>query len=165
MKEQIGVMCLYEDNKTHSMTISINKPDGETSLEKVLRQTQKEFEGITFTCKAKEKKLVPFEIVLDVTIKVATGLAVAVLIKALEKLWKELNREELTPQAFGSGDIQASVERYLVSNGVADFKLLKRKDKGPYVEFVYKDGKGYEYMIVITSFDLKILSYERKGRK
>jgi len=156
---------LPENGEIYVIGLRMGKPGDEVYLEKLLSQMQKEFEGITFATKVTGKRLVPSEIIVDLTIKLTTGIAIAVFIKFLERLWGELGRQELTPHTFGPDDIQARAERYLLSIGISDFGVIRRIDKGPYVEFVFKDGKGHEHKVVITSFDLRILSYEKKGRK
>jgi hypothetical protein len=145
--------------------LKISAPDDEVNLEKVLRHMESEFNGITLKSKASGKELVPLEVVLDISIEIAAGIAAAVLIKFLERLWQELKQKGLTPQTYESDVVQSSAARYLLSNGVTNFRLLERKDKGPYVEFVFKDERGSKHFIVITSFDLKILRYKKRGRE
>jgi len=156
------VNCLSEADKTHLLTLKVSEPSGEGKLETILKQMEKEFKGITFDIKPKEKKLAPLEIILDISIKVATGLGTAALIKFLERLWREFKRNELTPQIHGLDAVQSFAERYLQSIGVKEFKILMRKDKGPYVQFLFRDKKSCKHIIVVTTFDLKILTYERK---
>jgi hypothetical protein len=144
------------------MTLKMNESRSEADLEKVLRQMEEKYKGITFDIKVAERKLVPLQIVLDVTIQVVTGLAAAAFIKFLERLWEELKEKELDPQTYEIDAIQSFSERYLKSIGVTEFTILERKDRGPYVQFVFEDKKGYRHFIVVASFDLKILKYEKK---
>lgn len=153
---------MSKNGKTYSMTLKMNESRSEADLEKVLRQMEEKYKGITFDIKVAERKLVPLQFVLDVTIQVVTGLAAAAFIKFLERLWEELKEKELDPQTYGIDAIQSFSERYLKSIGVTEFTILERKDRGPYVQFVFEDKKGYRHFIVVASFDLKILKYEKK---
>jgi hypothetical protein len=148
-------------DETYSMVVEINQPDNETDLEAMLEQTEKEFMGIVYRINVKERKLVPLETVLIITLEVAKGIAVTVFIKFLEKLWQEFRKRDLTPQTQGLDAIQLFTERYLLSMGIREMTLLRRDDKGLYVKFVFSDKKGNKHIVAVASFDLKILSYER----
>ena len=142
--------------------MKISEPDVEGSLEGTFQKLNEEFENISFDINIKEKKLVPFELVLDITIKVASGMAVGLVIKLLEKLWEELRKKKTVPETWGMDDIQSRAERYLEAIGVEQYKIVKRKDKGPYVIFVFQDEKGDKHRLFVTSFDLKIVDYRRE---
>jgi len=154
---------MQEDERIYSVVLKTGESDVEIALEETVQKMEKEFEDISFEINAKEKKLVPFELVLDITIKVASGVAVGLVIKCLERLWEELRKKRITPETQGMDSIQGSAERYLEAIGVTKFKILERKDKGPYVTFVFEDEEGDKHDLVVTSFDLKILHYRREG--
>jgi len=149
-------------DETYSMVVEINQPNDEADLKVILQQTEKEFEGIKCRINVKERKLVPLETILVITLEVAKGIAAAVFIKLLEKLWQDFRQKGLTPQTHGLDPIQSFTEKYLLSMGVTELTLLRRDDKGLYVKFVFEDKKGYKHIVMVASFDLKILSYERK---
>lgn len=149
-------------DETYSMVVEINQPDNEADLEAMLQQTEKEFMGIVYRINVKERKLVPLETVLIITLEVAKGIAATIFIKFLEKLWQEFRKRDLTPQIQGLDAIQLFTESYLLSMGVRELTLLRRDDKGLYVQFVFSDKKGNKHIVAVASFDLKILSYERK---
>lgn len=142
--------------------MKVSEPDIESSLEETFQKLNKEFENISFDINVKDRKLVPFELVLDITIKVASGIAASLVIKLLETLWEEFRKKKTVPETRGMDDIQSGAERYLEAIGVKQFKILERKDKGPYVIFVFKDEKGDKHRLVVTSFDLKIVDYRRE---
>jgi hypothetical protein len=153
---------LSETIKPYLLTLKVSESSGEVRLETILEQMEKEFKGITFGIKPKEKRLVPLEIILDISINVGAGFGTAALIKLLERLWRELKKNKLAPQTYGLDAVQSFAQRYLQSIGVKDFNILKRQDKGPYVQFLFGDKRNCKHIIAVTTFDLKILSYERK---
>ena len=153
---------MQEDERIYSVVLKTGESDVEIALEETVQKMEKEFEDISFEINAKEKKLVPFELVLDITIKVASGVAVGLVIKCLERLWEELRKKRITPETQGMDSIQGSAERYLEAIGVEQYKIVKRKDKGPYVIFVFQDEKGDKHRLFVTSFDLKIVDYRRE---
>lgn len=144
------------------MKLCITNDEGD--LTSALGDIEKEFAGITFETKVKDKKLVPLETIVDLTIKIGTGITIAVLTKLLDRIWQKFREKKIAIRSYEPEVIQNAVERYLLSNGINKFELLKRVDKGPYEEFVYGDKRN-QHLISIATFDLKILSYERKVRK
>lgn len=152
----------HGSDRTYSLLLKTNEPRIEPQLNKIFEQMEKEFGNISFDITIKDKRFIPFELVLDITIRVASGVAAAFVIKLLEKLWEELSEKKVIPDTKGMDDIQNSVERYLEAIGVGQFKTLQRKDKGPYVVFIFEDEKGGKHRVVITSFDFRILDYRRE---
>jgi len=155
------VIDLLRAGETYSIVVEIDQPKGEADLEAAL-QTVKEFEDIKCSVNVKERKLVPLETIVVVTLEVAKGIAVAVFIKLLEKLWQEFKERSLSPKVHEIGAIQSLTEKYLLSMKAIEPTLIRRDDKGFYVKFVYRDKDGHRHIVMVSSFDLKILSYERK---
>jgi hypothetical protein len=158
------VSYLKKLNSTYSLTLSSNAPTAEFDLKEILLRIENAFPGISFTTEVGEKRLVPLEVVIDITIKIGVSIASVTFVKILEKLWKELKEKDITPRTQSIDVIQAFAERYLLSNGITDFKIISVRDKGPFVELLFKDKKGFKHFVVITSFDLKLLIYERQGK-
>lgn len=157
------INLMHKDERIYSVVLKTSESDVESALEETVQKMEKEFENISFDINVKDKKLVPFELVLDITMKVASGVAVGLVIKCLERLWEEFRKKRMTPETQGMDSIQSSAERYLGAIGVTKFKILERKDRGPYVTFVFEDEEGDKHNLVVTSFDLKILHYRREG--
>lgn len=149
---------MQRDETIYSIVLKSNTCDAESALTETF-QKMKEFENISFDISVKGKKLVPFELVLDITVKIASGVAISIVIKMLEKLWEEFRKKKMTPETHEMDEIQTSAERYLRSIGVRKVHTLERKDKGPYVTFVFEDERGDKHNLIVTTFDLKILHY------
>ena len=133
------ITLVHRDKRIYSVVLKTKQPNTESALKDTFEKMEKEFGNISLGIDVRSKKLVPFELVLDITMTVASGVAVGVVIRLLERLWEEFRRKEMVPQTQGMDGIQSSAERYLRDIGVTKFKTLERKDKGPYVTFVFKD--------------------------
>lgn len=151
-----------KNERTYSVVLKTSEADIESTLNETFQNMENEFEDISFDVKAKGKKLVPFELVLDITIKVAAGVAVGLVIKCLERLWREFQKKKMVIETKGMDNIQMRAEKYLRAIGVTKFKILKRKVKGLYVTFVFEDEEGGKHNLSVTNFDLKILHYRRE---
>jgi len=156
------INLMQTDKRTHSIVLKTSQSDVEYALRETFQKMEKDFENISFDIRVKHKKLVPFELVLDITLKVASGVAVGLVIKCLERLWEEFRKKKITPEIQGMDEIQSSAERYLEAIEVTNFRILERKDKGSYVTFVFEDEKKNKHNLIVTSFDLKILHYRRE---
>ena len=152
---------MQEGETTYSLVLRTSQPDIPDTLRKTFDEIEKEFRNTRLGMNVKDKKLVPFELALDITVKVASGIAISLVIKLLERLWDEFRRKKVVPQIQGMDGIQGTAESYLRAIGVKEFKLMKRQDKGPYVTFAFEDEIGNRHTLLVTSFDLKILRYER----
>jgi uncharacterized membrane protein len=152
-----------QHERTFSIVLMTSDPDGESALKETFQKMQNEFQNASFGVSVKEKRLVPFEVALDITVKVASGVTVALVLKLLERLWKEFQKNKVTPQTQPVDGIQNKAEQYMRSIGVVKFKTLERKDTGPYVTFIFKDNDGAKHKLIVTSFDLKIVHYQKKA--
>ena len=157
------INLMDKDERIYSVVLKTSEADTESALSETFQKMEKEFENISFDINVKGKKLVPLELVLDITIKVASGVAVGLVIKCLERLWKEFRKKKMIPETQGMDIIQSRAEEYLRAIGVPKFKILNRKAKGLYVTFVFEDEEKSKHNLVVTSFDLKILHYRREG--
>ena len=123
---------------------------------------REDFPFIDFKVTVKSKKVVPWEVVLDIAINVAKGIAVALVIKAFEKLWKEIKRNDIAVKLEGLDMIQKKAESYLIEIGVTDFEVVRREDRGLYVFLIFRDYKGINHYLRVTSFDLRVIDYRRR---
>jgi len=155
---------LDTSRKEYILTLENEQPL-EPNIEGIFETIKKEFEGISISSKPLKRELIPTEICLSITLSITADMSAAVTIKLLERLWQQLNKEKISAKTYPIDAVQSSAERYLIATGIRDFTLIKRQDKGPYVNFIFADKKGANYLFSITSFDLKIISFTKKRRK
>jgi len=152
----------FNNQRTYAIVLKTDNPNVENDLVKTFEEIEKEFGNVDFSVNPKGKRLVPFETILDVTVKFASGVAVALIIKLLERLWEEFLNKKVSIQTQDIDVIQDKAERYLRSIGVTKFRTVERTDAGPYVTFVFKDNAGARHNLIVTTFDMKILQYKKQ---
>lgn len=123
---------------------------------------RKDFPFVELEVTVKSRKVIPWEVVLDVAIDITKGIAVALVIKAFEKLWKEIKRNDIAVKLEGLDKAQKKAESYLIEIGVTNFEVIRREDRGLYVFLIFRDYKGNLHHIYVTSFDLRVIEYERR---
>lgn len=152
---------MAETGKKYTFSVEIDTEDGESDLRRTLKDVQLEFNGISFTLKAGGKQLIPTEVIVDVTIAIASTVTAGVILRMLEKLWQRLKENKLNPKTAELDAIQSFAEGYLESIGVTSFTILKRINKGPYVKFTYRDEKKHLHFVDVASFKPQVLNYEK----
>ena len=140
----------------------IYEPDQQTVIKEIFQNIEKEFPYVKLDSRVTSKKLTPLEITLEIAINFGTGVASVIILKCLEKLWDELKQNRISPETQGLDAIQKKAQEYLKEIGSTGFEILKRENRGPYVAFTFKDGKGQRHYLKISSSDLKVIEYTKR---
>lgn len=146
------------------MRVATRNPTQQELVINTFERFRKDFPLVDFKVTVKSRKVVPWEVVLDVAIEVAKGMALALVIKAFEKLWKEIKRNNITVKLEGLDKVQKKAESYLIGIGVTSFEVIRREDRGLYVFFIFKDYKENLHHLYVTSFDLRVIEYQRRKK-
>jgi len=146
----------------YSLIAQIHDPEQQKVINKILRDIQKEFSFAKFDSRTSSKKLIPFEIVMEITVSFGVGVGTALVIKCLEELWKKFEQNRISLRTQGLDAIQEKAQNYLREVGITDLKILRRENRGPYSLFVFKDEKGQRHHLKIASSDLCIIEYTKR---
>jgi len=151
-----------EEEEFH-INIKIYDSKQQKAIENILADLRKDFPFMDINIDIKSRKLIPFEVSLEIVMKIVAEVATKLMIKFLKKLWEKFKQNGITPKIEGLDIVQKKAENYLREIGVLNFEILKREDKGLYVFFIFKDYTNILHHLYITSFDLRIIEYERRG--
>jgi len=137
-------------------------PEQQKVIKGILKKVESEFPHVKLNSRVASKKLTPFEITLEIIINFGVGVASALVIKCLEKLWEEFEQSQISLQTQGLDAIQKKAEEYLRETGSVGFEILRRESRGPYVAFTFEDRKGQRHYLKISSSDLQIIEYTKR---
>jgi hypothetical protein len=154
----------FNQEKKFLLHIVAHDPPQQEFVAKTFERLHEEFPSVDFKVAVKSRKVVPWEVVLEIAIDFAKGIAVTLVIKVLEKLWKEIKRNDIVVKLDEVDIVQKKAERYLTEIGITDFEVIKREDRGLYVLLIFRDNKGDHHRLRVTSFDSHVIDY-RRGKK
>jgi len=126
----------------------------------VMDELQEEFPELNVKIEPESRELVPGEVVLIVFVTVASEVLAVAVLRFLDKFWKRLKNRGVSPVLLNVDSVQREAESYLLGLGIADFKLIKREDRGLYVFFLF-ESKGESHHLYISRSDKRIIKYER----
>jgi len=156
-----GESLLYDQKQTFHLHVVARDPTQQELVIDTFKKFREDFPFINFKVGVESRKVVPWEVVMDIAINVAKGIAVALVVKALEKLWKEIKRNDIAVKLEGLDTVQKKAESYLIEIGVTDFEVVRREDRGLYVFLIFRDHKGVYHYLRVTSFDSRVIDYRR----
>lgn len=152
--------------ETESITYSFQVRPLNSSQQKVIEQTlknlQSDSQNIGSQVQVLSKKLTPYDVILMIAITVTADITAKVLINYLDKLWRALMNQHISSLLPSLDVTQIAAEDYLRSQGVVDFQIIQKEDRGLYAFFNFKETTGTSHLIYITKSDKKVIQYQRK---
>jgi len=155
-----GIITLRMIPMKTSITVVAESSAQQGAIDKICKEFRKEFSGAEVSVKSLSKKLAPEEIVLLIAIQISSE----IILKALDRLWAYLSKENIRVNLFSIDKVQGKAEDFLKDKKqIFDFKVIKMEDKGLYVILIY-ESKKYVHSFHIGKSDLEIIRYEEKNR-
>ena len=145
-----------------NIRVEARDPNQQKDIAKALEELQRDFSELNVRIEAESKELVPGEVMLTISVAVASAVLAKVFLRFLDKLWDRLKTRGIKPILSSLDSVQRTAEDYLLNVGIGDFEIVKREDRGLYVFFVFK-SKDASHRLYISKSDMSIIKYEKVG--
>lgn len=141
-----------------SIMLKAENPEEQKAINEILVTLRRKFPTAKVNVVPESKKLLPEEIILLIAIQVSGD----VIVRLLDSLWNYLKNIHIEVTLDSVDHVQEKAEEYLRHKGIQDFSIVKRDDKGLYVNLVYR-SKRHTHWFSVSRSDCAVLKYEEKN--
>ncbi len=127
------------------MSISLDSPESQEVFDEIVSKLRPELDG-TLEVQVTSKKLVPFDIVVTLSIQIAARL----LYDAIQQIARELSDKKIKCTLY-YGSRQAVAEAFLLKNSIKDPVLEAKTDSADQTEFTFRDKQRKRHHLIISS--------------
>ncbi len=127
------------------MSVSLASPESQELFEEIVSNVRREV-GATLEVSVTSKKLVPFDIIVTLSIQVAARL----LYDVMQRIAREFSEKRIKCN-LDYGSRQTVAEAFLLKNGVKEPILEEKSDSPGQTEFRFRDKRSKQHHLIIFS--------------